>query len=90
MYFLDVKESYFQGYHDALDPVFKDPKGRICNYTEMKKKFMYTEPFYDDSAHQQLDIDAKKFLFSSQADWNNVKRQLQSIDRVGVRVSVEN
>ena len=52
MYFLDVKESYFQGYHDALDPVFKDPKGQICNYTEMKKKFIYAEPFYDDSAHQ--------------------------------------
>ena len=87
MYFLDMKESYFQGYRDALDPVFKDPKGRICNYTEMKKKFVYAEPFYDDSAHQRLDVDAKKFLFSSQADWNNVKRQLQSIDRVGVRVS---
>ena len=53
----------------------------------MKKKFIYAEPFHDDSAHQQFDVDAKKFLFSSQADWNIVKRQLQSIDRVGVRVS---
>ena len=57
---------------------------------EMKKKFVYAEPFYDNSAHQRLNVDAKKFLFLSQADWNNVKQQLQSIDRVGVRVSVEN
>ena len=65
MYFLDMKESYFQGYRKALDPVFKDPKGLICNYTEMKKKFVYAEPFYYDSVHHQLDVDAKKFLFSS-------------------------
>ena len=73
MYFLNMKESYIQGYRDTLDPVFKDPKDRICNYKEMKKKFVYAEPFIDDSAHQRLDVDARKLLFSSQADWNMVK-----------------
>ena len=87
MYYLDVKETYFQGYRDCLDTVLKDPKGCICNYTEMKKECVYCKPFYDEKDNDRLDLDAKKFIFSSQRDWEIVKKQLQAIGRTGVRVS---
>ena len=36
MYFYDVRESYFDAYHDVMNPFYKDPNGKICMYTEMK------------------------------------------------------
>ena len=82
-----MKETYFQGYRDALDPVFKDPRGRICQYTDMKQKVVYGRPYYDEEANRRLNIEAKKFLFRSNSDWNNVKKIITDINRLPVSVS---
>ena len=88
MYFLDVKETYFQGYRDALDPVYKDPRGKICKYSEMNKKFVYGTPFYNGDEDRKLNIETKKYLFRSNSDWTHVKRIVTDLNRLPVAVSI--
>ena len=54
IYWYDVREPYFNAYRDCMDPVYKDPLGRICEYTEMKKKTIYKQPFYRENMRERI------------------------------------
>ena len=89
IHFLDVRESYFDGYREKLDSFFKsaggeDPK----NYQDTRTKSVYRERFYSEEQMDKVDAEARKFLFYSNADFANVKRQLQAMKRVLVKVSI--
>ena len=42
----DVHETYFDAYRNVMSQVYKDPHGKICIYTEMKKATVYHPPYY--------------------------------------------
>ena len=42
MYFYDVRESYFDVFREVMNPFYKDPNGKICTYTEMKRSSFTT------------------------------------------------
>ena len=87
MFYLDVKETYFDGYRDALDPVYKDPRGKIFKYNETNVKFVYGEPFYTADQEKKLGLEAKKFFFKSNTEWSQVKNIVTGLNRVPVGVS---
>ena len=90
MYYVDVKETYFQGYRDALDPVYKDPRGKICKYNEMNQKFVYGKPYYTADQEKKLTLETKKFLFKTNMEWTHVKRIVTDLERLPVSVSFFN
>ena len=86
MYWLDVRESYFNGYRECMNPFYKDAFGRICVYKEMKNRALYREPSY--LSDTRIEADACLLLMKSNEEYRVVKRQLQSLNRAGVLVSV--
>ena len=89
LHWLDVKESYFNSYHEILEDVFKALGGRIIQYEDMKLEQLYKKPYYRESDREYIDEEARKFLFASNDDLKNVKRTLQGIKRTMVQVSFE-
>ena len=89
LHWLDVKESYFNSYHQNLEDVFKAPGGHIIQYEEIKPEQLYKKPYYRESDREYIDEETRKFLFASNDDLKNVKRTLQGIKRTMVQVSFE-
>ena len=85
LYFLDVQATYFDGYRDVLDPIYKHPKGLIKEYTKG-----YKTPSLDPATQDKIDIEGKKFLMKSNAEWKAVRYELQRLNRRGVSVSIQN
>lgn len=88
MYWVDVRESYFNGYRQCIDPFYKDPFDNICDYSQMKKRAVYHEPFY--TGETKIEPDARVLLMQSNDDYRVIKQQLQKLNRVGVRVRNNN
>ena len=84
VYFLDVAQTYFDGYRDILDPVYKHAKGWTKTYVKG-----YTTPTVDQSMYQKIDIEGKKYLLKSNTDWKSVKQELQKMNRKGMAVSIQ-
>ena len=89
LHWLDVKESYFNLYHQNLKDVFKALGGRIIQYEEMKPEQLYKKLYYRESNREYIDKEARKFLFGSNEDLKSVKRTLQGIKRSMVQESFE-
>ena len=62
LHWLDVKESYFNSYHENLEDVFKAPGGRIIQYEEMKPEQLYKKPYYRESNREYINKEARKFF----------------------------
>ena len=87
LHWLDVKELYFNLYHHHLEDVFKASGGRIIEYEEMRPEQLYKKPYYRESDCEDIQEEARKFLFASNEDLKNVKRTLQGVKRSMVQVS---
>ena len=74
IYWLDVRESYFNGYRESMDPFYKDPFGCICQYTEMKKRIIYKEPFYKEHDKDKIDAEGRNCFLMSNDDYKIVKK----------------
>ena len=48
LHWFDVRESYFNTYHQHLGGGYRAPEGKIYNYDEVKKSAMYQKPFYKE------------------------------------------
>ena len=90
IYWLDVHESYFNGYRESMDPFYKDPFGHICQYTEMKKRIIYKEPFYKEHHKDKIDAEGRKCFLTSNDDYKIMKRQLQILNRTVAAVRIFN
>ena len=71
-----------------MDPFFKSPSGRICNYAEMKPRADYSEPFYTREDEKKVDAEPRKFLFASNEDFRKMRRELQAYERVLEQVKI--
>ena len=74
MYFYDVRESYFDAYRDVMNPFYKDPNGRICTYTEMKRHSVYYEPFYLNEDKHHVGEEGRKYMMPSDRLWTKALR----------------
>ena len=81
MHWFDVKESYFNGYRSAMDPFYKDPNGVIFDYEE--RSTVYSKPFYSEAMKDSIDVEGRKYMFGSNADWQACKQQLQALNSYG-------
>ena len=88
--FKDIQETYFNGYRDVLNPVYKDPAGIIFEHAETNRRKTYNEPLIDSSKINKMDVEARKCLMKDQSDWKNIKRKLQMYNRSPLRVSENN
>ena len=84
LHFLDIQKSYFDGYRDVLDPVYKHPKGIIKSYTRG-----YITPVLDPSTQNKIEIEGKKYLMKSNNDWKSVQYEIQTLNRKGMSVSIQ-
>ena len=88
MYFYDVRDSYFDAYCDVMNPFYKDPNGRICTFTEMKRRSVYHEPFYSNEDKRHVGEEGRKYMMPSDRIWNKASKTLTSLDRVAVQVMI--
>ena len=88
MNFYDVRDSYFDGYRTVMNPFFKDPAGKICNYTEMKKRAVYHTPFYNDADRNSVGEEARKFIMYSNADWQKTDKYVRNLGQTPVQVKI--
>ena len=89
MHWFDVKESYFNAYREQMDPFYKDPNGLILDYDEVEQcRILYKEPYYLEEIRDLIEPEGHKYFIATPDDWSCIKRQLRSLKRVGVMVSV--
>ena len=69
-----------------MDPFFKDPNGKICQYTEMKDRSIYTMPYYSEADKQNINIEARKYLLGSNEELTKVRALLKPLKRIPVQV----
>ena len=69
MCFFNVRETYFDAYQNVMNLVNKDPDGKICVYTEMKKTAVYHAPYYSSEDQQCICQEVRKFVMRSDGDW---------------------
>ena len=72
MCFFDVCEIYFDAYRNVMNPVYKDPHGKICIYNEMKKTAVYHAPYYSSEDQKSISAEARKYIMRSDADWTKI------------------
>ena len=87
MCFFDVRETYFDAYHNIMNPVYKDPHGSICIYTEMKKTAVYHPPYYSSEDQNSICQEARKFVMRSDADWTKISTLVRNYGRSPVQVT---
>ena len=83
-----MSESYFDAYRDVMNPFYKDPNGKICMYTEMKRRSVYHEPFYSNEDKRHVGEEGRKYMMPSDRIWNKASKTLTSLDRVAVQVMI--
>ena len=86
MCFLDVHETYFDAYQNVMNLVYKDPHGKICVYTEMKKTAVYHTPYYSSEDQQRICQEARKFVMRSDGDWTKTSTLVRNYGRTPVQV----
>ena len=73
-----------------MNPMFKDPNGKICSYNEMKKNAMYHEPIYSFEDKKKVCEEARKYVMRSDTDWGKVQRLVGGMNRTSVQVKYFN
>ena len=69
-----------------MNPMFKDPNGKICIYDEMKKNALYHEPIYSYEDKKKVCEEARKYVMRSDTDWGKVQRLVGGMNRTSVQV----
>ena len=87
MCFFNVRETYFDAYHNVMNPVYKDPHGKICISTEMKKTAVYHAPYYSSEDQNSVCQEARKFVMRSDADWTKISTLVRNYGRSPVQVT---
>ena len=83
-----MRDSYFDAYRSAMNPFFKDPNGKICEYDEMKDRGIYRVPYYTEEEEHQVDVEARKYMFCSNTDYQQVRKMSQGMKRGLVKVGL--
>lgn len=86
MFFYDVRESFFDAYRSVMNPFYKDPNGKLCVYTEMKKTAVYHTPFYSPEDRSKVGDEARKFVMYSNEDWLKIDKKVKNMGRTPVQV----
>ena len=87
MCFFDVHETYFDAYRNVMNHVYKDPHGKICIYTEMKKTAVYHTPYYSSEDQQHICQEARKFVMRSDGNWTKTSTLVRNYGRSPVQVT---
>ena len=87
MCFFDVRETYFDAYCNVMNPVYKDPHGKICIYNEMKKTAVYHAPYYSSEDQNSISAEARKYIMRSDADWTKISTLVRNYGRSPVQVT---
>ena len=87
MCFFDVRETYFDAYCNVMNPVYKDPHGKICIYNEMKKTAVYHAPYYSSDDQNSISAEARKYIMRSDADWTKISTLVRNYGRSPVQVT---
>ena len=86
LYFYDVRESFCDAYRTVMNPFYKDPNGKLCTYTSMKKHAVYHLPFYTNEDRAMIGEEARKFVMPSDKLWQKTNRILKVLGRTPVQV----
>ena len=83
IHFLDVKETYFNGYRSALDSFYKnsDPERRIYDYKKIRIRGVYRPPYYTDADIPKVNQVSRKFFFATNAHYNSCNNKLAKLNR---------
>ena len=87
LYFQDVREDYFDGFHEHLHPFYKAKDGAILDYDECTPEVLYKEPLYSATQQRRIAPEAQKLLMYSNRDYEKVKAKIQKLNRVQIPVS---
>ena len=69
-----------------MNPFYKDPNGKLCTYTLMKKRAVYHLPFYTNEDRATIGEEARKFVMPSDKLWQKTNRILKVLGRTPVQV----
>ena len=69
-----------------MNPFYKDPNGKLCTYTWMKKRAVYHLPFYTNEDRATIGEEARKFVMPSDKLWQKTNRILKVLGRTPVQV----
>ena len=86
LYFYDIRESFFDAYRTVMNPFYKDPNGKLCTYTSMKKCAVYHQPFYTEEDRSSIGDEARKFIMPSDKLWQKMNKIIKNMGRTPVQV----
>ena len=86
LYFYDVQELFFDAYQTVMNPFYKDPNGKLCTYTSMKKCAVYHQAFYMAEDRSSIGDEARKFIMPSDKLWQKMNKILKNMGRTPVQV----
>ena len=69
-----------------MNQFYKDPNGKLCTYTSMKKRAVYHQPFYTEEDRALIGDKARKFIMPSNKLWQKMSRILKNMGRTPVQV----
>ena len=70
-----------------MNLVYKDPHGKICVYTEMKKATVYHTPYYSSEDQNSICQEARKYVIRSDVDWTKISTLVRNYGRSPVQVT---
>ena len=88
MYFNDVRESYFDTYRGVMNPYYKDPNGKLYEYSMMKKRAVYHHPFYNSNDEKVVSEEARKCIMPSDKMWSKARKLVDNMGRTPVQVKI--
>ena len=71
-----------------MNPYYRDPNGKLCEYSYMKKRAVYHHPFYDPADKKVVSEEARKFIMPSNRMWSKARKNVENLGRTPVQVKI--
>ena len=71
-----------------MNPYYRNPNGKLCVYTSMKKRAVYHQPFYNPEDKKQVSEEARKFIMPSNRMWSKARKNVENMGRTPVQVKI--
>ena len=71
-----------------MNPYYKDPKGKLCVYTTMKKRAVYHHLYYNPDDKKVVSEESRKFIMPSDKMWSKARKLVDNMGRTPVQVKI--